>query len=102
MDILNNENGKYIVEDKAIQSIVQLTCLKIDDIKPSKKEDNFCIINKDDNNNLIINIQIRIKKGIDVEKTCNKIQSDINDILIIMLGIDCKNINIDIQGFIND
>ena len=60
------------------------------------------IVKNDKDNVLHIIVQIRINYKVNIEKLCHKIQSDINDALTIMLGIECKNIDIDIQGFIGN
>ena len=39
------------------------------------------------------------RNGVDVVKVCSKLQSTVHEAIEGMTGIDCKNINIDIQGF---
>ena len=47
----------------------------------------------------MLKMSVRIKNGVDVVKVCSKLQSTVHEAIEGMTGIDCKNINIDIQGF---
>lgn len=100
MEILNSEKGKYIIQNKAFKDIAQAACLKVKNVLPAKKENDFVDVSVDKDNVMTINIAIRIKQGVDLNKTCMNLQEEINDNILLMSGVDCKNINIDIQGFI--
>lgn len=99
MEILSNENGKYVIEDSAFKDIAQAACLKVDDVCPSKNDKSFCVVKVNKNNELSLTLQIRIRQGANVDKVCNKIQDEVSEVLLLMTGIECNNINIDIQGF---
>lgn len=100
MEILKNEKGKYIIQNKAFKDIAQAACLKVKNVKPAKKENDFVDISVDKNKMMLISVSIRIKQGVDLNKICLNLQEEINDNILLMTGVDCKNINIDIQGFI--
>lgn len=101
MEIYTNEIGKFIIEPKAIKDIVEIVCEQIENIKKAKKDD-FAQISIDKQNNININIAIKVKQGIDLLKTCNLLQSTIKEHIYLMTSLECNNINIDIQGFILD
>lgn len=96
-----NDIGTYYIETQAFKDIVSIVCLKEKNISPAKTDKDFvaCKINKNDE--LVVTISIKIKQGIDVNKTCLNLQNNINENILLMTGVDCKNINIDIQGFTN-
>lgn len=99
MKKFTNEFGNYYIEDKVFEEIAENTCLNIDGINPAKNDKNFCKVKSLDDKD-ILTISIRIKKGIDIDSICNKIQEDISESIKLMTGIEFNNINIDIQGFI--
>ena len=37
--------------------------------------------------------------SVDIVKLCNKLQDEIKEAVLLMSGIECKQIDIDIQGF---
>ena len=37
--------------------------------------------------------------GVDIVKLCSKVQDEVKENILIMTGVECKKINIDIQGF---
>jgi uncharacterized alkaline shock family protein YloU len=99
MEVIKNEIGSYTISDKAFQDIAAICCNGIKNIYPTKKDSEFvsCKFNK--NGDLLLDISIRVKQGVDIVKLCNKIQDEINESILLMTGVECKKINIDIQGF---
>lgn len=102
MEIIKNNQGSYTIENKAFKEIAQLACLKVDNIEPAKKVNDFVDVTIDENKVMSIIIHIRIKPLQDIHKLCNHIQEEVNENILLMCGVDCKNINIDIQGFISE
>ena len=99
MEFNNNGIGTYKISEKAFKDIAAIACESIKNIYPTKKDSEFvdCKINK--NGEPSFKVSIRIKQGVDIVKLCNKIQDEIKENVLLMTGIECKKINIDIQGF---
>lgn len=102
MEMLKNKDGAYFIQNKAFKDIARAACLKVKNIAPAKKDNDFIDIEIDKNNNLFINVNIKTKQGADVNKICLDIQEEINDSIYLMTGINCKNIDVHILGFITD
>lgn len=99
MEFEKNEIGAYTISEKAFEDIASITVKNIKNVYPAKKENEFveCKINK--NNEVTLKISLRVKQGIDIVKLCSKVQDDVKETILIMTGVECKKINIDIQGF---
>ena len=72
----------------------------IDEVYPYKKENNCVCSFKDDE--LRVTVLIKVKQGCDVVKKCNLLQSKIKEAIAGMTGIECKSVDIDIQGFVTE
>ena len=101
MVINSNENGSCIISTKAFKDIAEIVCKDIKDIYPAKKDGGFATCLVSNKGDVKISISIKIKQGVDVVKVCGKIQDSINENILLMTGIDCNNININIQGFVS-
>ena len=101
MELKKNDIGNYVISEKAFKDIANIVCSNIKNIYPTKKEKEFaeCKLNK--NNDLSVTVALRIKQGVDIVKLCSKIQDEIKESILLMTGIECKRIDIDIQGFEN-
>ena len=99
MEMNKNTNGTYTISLKAFKDIADISLASVKNIYPAKKED-YISAKFDNNDELTISISVRLKQGIDIVKTCNNLQDVIYDNLSLMTGVECKNINIDIQGFV--
>ena len=99
MEFAKNDIGVYTISEKAFADIASIAVKNIKNVYPVKKESEFieCKINK--NNELSIKISLRVKQGIDIVKLCSKVQDEVKENILIMTGIECKKIDIDIQGF---
>ena len=98
---INNGDCEYTIETKAFKDIAQNACLKIKDVEPAKKDTDFVDVKIDKQQNISITLEVRIKRGLDLQKICTKIQEEVNENILMMTGLNCNKINIDIQGFIN-
>ena len=98
--IINNENGKTIIDSKVFESIAEVSALKVKGIYPTKKNDfASCKINNDD---VVLTLNVKLEQNIDVVGTCGKVQEVISEDIAEMCGVECKAINIDIQGFVKE
>ncbi|MBQ6334726.1 MAG: Asp23/Gls24 family envelope stress response protein [Erysipelotrichaceae bacterium] len=99
MELKRNEIGTYTISEKAFKDIAAIACSNVKNVYPAKKDNEFveCKFNK--NGEPEMNVSIRVKQGSDIVKLCNKIQDEINEAVLLMTGIECKKIDIDIQGF---
>lgn len=96
---IKNELGNCIIADKVFKEIATVAVSNIKNVYPAKKDKDLVEVKFSKNDELTINIPIRVKKGIDIVKTCNKIQDEVNENILLMTGKECNKINIDIQGF---
>ena len=101
MEMNKNELGSYSISLKSFKDIADICLKNAKDIYPSKKED-YITVKSDANDELTFTLAVRLKQGVDIVKTCNALQDNLSDNLALMTGINCKNINLDIQGFITD
>ena len=102
MEIIKKlENGTLGMDKQAFVDIAQASIKNMKNIYPPKKGKDF-VFCKIKDNKLNVLVSIKIKQGIDIMKTCNKIQTNIHEAIEEMTGIDCGIINIDIQGFVNN
>ncbi len=99
MELKNNEIGTYTISEKAFADIAAIACSNVKNIYPTKKDSDFveCKLNKA--KEPAFKVSIRVKQGVDLVKLCNKLQDEIRDNVLLMTGIECKKIDIDIQGF---
>ena len=99
MELKKNEIGTYTISEKAFADIAAIACSGIKNIYPTKKDSEFvsCKLNK--NNELTVNIALRVKQGVDIVQLCNKVQDEVKENILLMTGVECKKVNIDIQGF---
>ena len=99
MELRKNEIGTYVISEKAFKDIAAIACGNVKNVYPTKKDNEFveCKINKSGEPDFTISI--RVKEGCDIVKLCNRIQDEVKEAVLLMTGIECKKINIDIQGF---
>lgn len=99
MELRKNEIGTYTISEKAFKDIAAIACANVKNVYPAKKDNEFveCKLNK--NNEPEFDVSIRVKQGSDIVKLCSKIQEEIKEVVLLMAGIECKKIDIDIQGF---
>lgn len=98
--MMKNELGSYTISLKAFKDIVEISMQSVKNIYPGKKED-YISAKFDNNDELTVNLAVRLKQGVDIIKTCGSLQDSLYDNLSLMTGVECRNINIDIQGFVS-
>ena len=96
---MKKDIGTYTISEKAFNDITNIVCQNINNIYPVKKDADYgeCKYNKQ--KELVIKVSLKIKQGIDIVKVCNRIQNEVKENILLMTGVDVKEINIDIQGF---
>ena len=99
MEIITNKYGSGDLSAKALNDIAAIACEDCKDVFPVK--DDFVKISLNKKKDLKVAVSVRIKKGVDIVKTCRKVQDSIKENIELMTGMDCSTINIDIQGFEN-
>ena len=101
METKNKGLGNFVISEKAFKEIATIACTNIKNVFPYKKDKDIaeCKFNK--NKELTVNLAIRVKKGIDIVKLCSKIQDEVKENILLMTGVECKKVNIDIKGFEN-
>lgn len=94
-----NEYGSIEISKEAFDDMANIVAGKIKGIMPAKKSGiSDCVIKDDE---ITINLNIKVKTGIDVNKVSSKLQTKVHETIEEMTGIDCKKINVNILGFIN-
>ncbi|MDO4500042.1 MAG: Asp23/Gls24 family envelope stress response protein [Erysipelotrichaceae bacterium] len=97
--ITKNEIGKIDVTNNAINDIANVSIAKVQGIFSVKKDAGIASCSfKDDV--LKIVLSLKVKQGLDIVKVSGKLQSKVHEAVLEMTGIDCKQIDVDIQGFV--
>ena len=99
MEFERSEIGSYTISEKAFADIASIAVKNVKNVYPVKKESEFieCKVNK--NNELSVKVSLRVKQGVDIVELCSKVQDEVKENILIMTGVECKKVNIDIQGF---
>lgn len=103
-----SSNGDMAISRHVFEEIVLNTIKKIKGVTPFKGEGtkkNFnlyhpvtCSIRKD--NRVDINVDVSVKKNIDVKSTCIKIQEEINNALMLSCETVAFNVNINVASIL--
>ena len=99
MEIKGQNIGTYVITSKAYEDIASLACENVKNVYPVRKDGTYAEakINKD--NELYINLTVKVKQGVDIVKLCKKLQDEVSENILLMTGSECQKIDIDIQGF---
>ena len=100
MELKKNDIGTYVISEKAFKDIAAIACSNIKNVYPTKKDNDFVDCKLSKTKEPTIKVSVRVKQGVDIVKICNKIQDEIMENILLMTGIECKKINIDVQGFV--
>ena len=94
-----NEYGSVEISKSAFEDIANIAASKIKGIYPNKRNGGIAeCVSKDDD--MTLNLSIKVKSGIDIAKTSSRLQSKVHELVEEMTGIDCKKINVNIVGFL--
>lgn len=99
MEIIKNETGKCSISYKALVEIAEIACHDVKDIEVNTKEE-YVVCNLSKTNELTVDVSVKVKKGSDIIKTCKALQDTIKDSYELMTGIEVKQVNININGFV--
>ena len=99
---LESTMGSAILGADVFKNIAQIVSGKIEGVYPAKKESDFVVCKIKDAENIKLTLYIRLRQGIDVAKTCSDLQRKVHEDILDMTGIDSKDINLDIQGFVSE
>ena len=94
----SNTFGTVDLNNNVFKDISLITINKLNGIHPIKDDHSFVGITVKDGQ-LKLKLKVKIDAGIDVVKTCNKLTENVHESIESMTGIDCKEINIEVQGF---
>lgn len=96
----NNENGMIAINKSVFRSIAEIS---IDDIQNAIRitETRFTkpMSVKIENNRLIINTDIRIQFGANVNQTCELVQNKIYENILFMTGYKASEVTVNVTGF---
>ena len=96
--INSNVYGKVDLDNDVFKDISLITINKTKGIHPIKDNPSFCAVAVKDGV-LSLKLKVKIDTGVDVAKVCNKLTESVHESIESMTGIDCKKIDIDVQGF---
>ncbi len=99
MELRKNEIGTYIISEKAFKDIAAIACSGIKNVFPTKKDNDYVDCRLSKTGEPLFTVSIRVKQGCNLVEVCNRIQQEIKEAILLMSGIECKQIDIDIQGF---
>ena len=97
----NKELGLASISVEALNNISLIALTKINGIAPAKKESDMCDTKVKDNE-VEVNLFIKVNQGVDVVKTCSDVQNEVYTTILDILGVKCKSVNVNISGFIYD
>lgn len=95
----SNSYGKVDLNNSVFKDVALISIDKVKGVYPIKNDASFCNVNIKDGK-LKLLLKIKIEVGVDVVKVCNKLTENVHESIESMTGIDCDEINIDVQGFV--
>lgn len=98
--INSNSYGKVDLNNGVFKDIALISLDKVKGVYPVKKDSSFCNVSIKDGE-LKLLLKIKIDVGVDVVKICNKLTKNVHESIETMTGIECEEINVDVQGFVN-
>ncbi len=97
----NQELGLASMRLEAFNDIALVACSKVEGIVPAKKENEMCVASLKENE-LTIDVYIKLVQGVDVASTCTQIQNEVYSSILQMTGIKTKGVNVNIAGFVSE
>jgi len=95
---MKNEIGTIDINKYCYKDIAQIAALKVKGVEGGTDK-NFVDI-KVSNNDIKLNIEIKVDREKDVIKTSKLVQDKVREAILEMMGIEVKEINVEIVGFI--
>ncbi len=91
--------GKAMMSLEAIGSIAMTSIRNVKGAYALKKDSDTCRV-KQKNDELIVDVNVKVNQGANVAKVCGSLQKEIYDHILEMTGIKAKAVNIEVVGFI--
>ena len=95
-----NEYGIVEISDQAFNDMGNIAVAKVKGVYPAKKNGSICDCSVKDGE-IVVNMNIKAKTGVDIVKLSGRLQTKVHEIIEEMTGIDCKQINVNVHGFVN-
>ena len=93
--------GTAALSSDVFKNIVQIEVSRNEDVIPAKKENDY-VTSKLADQQLTLNLLLKLRLGCNVAEVCGNLQDKIHEDILWMTGVDCKDINLDIVGFVTD
>lgn len=97
----NQELGSASMRLEAFNDIALVACSKVEGIFAAKKENEMCVASLKDNE-LTIDVYIKLLQGVDVASACTQIQNEVYNSILQMTGIKTKAVDVNIAGFVSE
>ena len=94
------ELGTIYIKDKAIKEIVAISIKKTKFVRPAKKDLGYISISSK-NNNLIIDVDVKVKEGKDIIKITTLAQKNIADAVNDFTSANVDKVKLSIVDFYN-
>ena len=95
-----SELGNIQIKDKAIKEIVDIVVKKTKFIRSAKKDLSYIDINKK-NNNISLDVDVKIKEGKDILQITNTAQKNIADAISDFTSANVSKVKISVVDFYN-
>ena len=94
-----NEYGMIAINKSVFESIVEISMKDIEDVKVSVNPFAHPIQIKIDENKLNITADVKVKYGVNVNATCEKVQNRIYENAAFMTGFKPNEVTVNVTGF---
>ena len=94
-----NEYGNIAINKSVFESIVEISMKDIEDVKVSVNPFARPIQIKIDENKLNITADVKVKYGVNVNATCEKVQNRIYENVAYMTGFKPNEVTVNVTGF---
>ena len=96
VDDNENSNGLIAISKESLERIAEITALESEDIVVDKKRFATCKINE---GKLVINIDVKLKYGANVNAVVSTLQQKIHKNILNMTGQNAEIVNVKITSF---
>ncbi len=94
-----SENGLMAINKSVFESIVDISMKDIEDVKVSLNPFARPIQIKIEDNKLNVTADVKVKYGVNVSATCEKIQNRIYENISYMTGFKPNEVTVNVTGF---
>lgn len=97
----SNDNGNLALNNDVFKEITCISIKRVENCYPAKKDNDSATV-KISKDKLIVDVEIKLKQGINISRTCEKLQNKIFLNIFQTTEIKPSEINIKVVGFVYD